>query len=77
MNMFSVIMPVWNRAYIVGRAIESVLGQTYSDYELLVVDDGSDDAIEEAVKPYLQDKRVRFIRGGRQGLSLTRNRGLQ
>jgi MoaA/NifB/PqqE/SkfB family radical SAM enzyme len=75
--MFSVIMPVLNRAYIVGRAIESVLGQTYSDYELLVVDDGSDDAIEEAVKPYLQDKRVRFIRGGRQGLSLTRNRGLQ
>ncbi|MFH1178080.1 MAG: glycosyltransferase family A protein, partial [Acidobacteriota bacterium] len=46
-------MPVWNRAKLVAGAIESVLAQTDRDFELLVVDDGSSDAIEDAVKPYL------------------------
>jgi glycosyltransferase involved in cell wall biosynthesis len=46
---FSVIMPVWNRAHRVGMAIESVLAQTFQDLELIIVDDGSDDALRQAV----------------------------
>lgn len=74
--MFSVIMPVWNRSKVVGRAIESVLRQSYKDFELIVVDDGSDDAIDEAVRPYLSG-RVKFYRMNHRGASAARNLGLQ
>jgi len=75
--MFTVVMPVWNRAHIVGRAIASVLKQTYGDFELLVMDDGSTDAIESAIKPFLSDGRVRLIRGRRQGVAGARNAALR
>lgn len=70
--MFSVIMPVWNRAQVVGTAVESILAQTFTDYELLIVDDGSDDDLEKAVGPYLSD-RVRFYRRPHLGAAAARN----
>jgi GT2 family glycosyltransferase len=48
--MFSVIMPVWNRAEMAGKAIESVLAQTFEKYELIIVDDGSEDGLKKVVK---------------------------
>lgn len=45
----SVIIPTYNRAHLVGRAIQSVLDQTYQDFELIVVDDGSIDDTEKVV----------------------------
>jgi len=74
--MFSIIMPVWNRANVVGRAIESVLAQKFKDYELLIIDDGSDDDTAGAVRPYLSDT-VRLLRQDRQGVCAARNRGLR
>jgi len=73
---FSVVMPVWNRAGVVGGAIESVLAQTAREFELLIVDDGSSDALEDAVGPYLQNPAVRLLRLPHRGVSAARNAGI-
>jgi glycosyltransferase involved in cell wall biosynthesis len=57
----SVIIRTYNRAYIVAEAIESALNQTYGDFEVLVVDDGSTDSTPEVVQRF-QDPRIRYIR---------------
>lgn len=73
--MFSVIMPVKNRSGIVGRAIESVLAQTWSDFELLIINDGSDDDLQAVVSAY-DDPRIRLHSFPHRGLSAARNSGL-
>jgi radical SAM protein with 4Fe4S-binding SPASM domain len=73
---FSVVMPVWNRSHRVGKAIESVLAQTFKDLELMIVDDGSDDGLEEAVRPFLGPK-VRCLRIPHGGVSAARNAGIR
>jgi glycosyltransferase involved in cell wall biosynthesis len=73
---FSVIMPVWNRSHSVGKAIESVLAQTFKDLELLIVDDGSDDGFEEAVRPFL-GPGVGCLRIPHGGVSVARNAGIR
>jgi glycosyltransferase involved in cell wall biosynthesis len=73
----SVIIPTYNRAHLVGRAIQSVLDQTYQDFELIIVDDGSTDNTEEVVKSF-NDKRVRYIKHERnKGVSAARNTGIK
>lgn len=75
--MVSIILPTYNRADILGKAIESVLGQTYPHFELLVVDDGSTDQTKEAVKRY-PDERIRFCRLEQNGgQSKARNYGIR
>ena len=51
--MISIIMPTYNRAYIIERAIQSVIQQTYKDWELIIVDDASDDHTKDVVMKYL------------------------
>lgn len=68
-------MPVYNRANAVAGAVESVLRQTFQDFELVIVDDGSSDALEEALRPYLSE-RVRLVRQSNAGGSAARNRGI-
>jgi len=72
---FSVIMPVWNRAGCIRPSIESVAGQTRQDYELLIIDDGSDDGLERAVRPFLSDA-IRYYRRPHLGVSAARNFGI-
>ncbi len=48
----SIVLPTYNRAYIIGRSIGSVLNQTFKDYELIVVDDSSTDSTQEVVKKF-------------------------
>ena len=57
----SVIIPTYNRAHLIGRSIRSVLDQTYQDFEIIVVDDGSNDNTEEVLKSLVSDK-MRYIR---------------
>lgn len=70
----SVIIPTYNRAELVPHAIESVLAQTFRDFELLVVDDGSTDDTREAVEA-IEDPRVRYLYQENGGVSAARNYG--
>ncbi len=69
---FSIIMPVWNRADVVARSIESVLCQTYDNFELIIVDDGSADNLWEVVSPYTSEKVI-FHRIPHSGVCAARN----
>jgi glycosyltransferase involved in cell wall biosynthesis len=60
--MITVVIPVWDRAHLVGKAVASVLAQTHRDFELIVVDDGSTDGSLEAAKAAAAgDPRVSFL----------------
>jgi glycosyltransferase involved in cell wall biosynthesis len=75
--LVSVLIPTYNRAGVLGRAIESVLTQTFPDFELIVVDDGSTDNTVEVVQGF-RDPRVRLVRLATNcGLSRARNEGIR
>lgn len=73
----AVVMPAYNRAARIGKAIESVLAQDFSDFELIVVDDGSTDGTAVAVESY-RDSRIRLLRQPENhGGNAARNRGIE
>ncbi len=73
----SVIMPVYNQANFVVRAVESLKLQTLKDWELLLINDGSDDNLKEAIQPYLSDFRIRYFENpANLGLGASLNFGL-
>jgi glycosyltransferase involved in cell wall biosynthesis len=73
----TVFIPVYDRERFIGDAIRSVLAQTFTDFELLVIDDGSSDA-SAAVVAAFDDPRVRLVRNDRNlGIPRTRNRALE
>lgn len=75
--LVSVVIPTYNRERVIGRAIESVLRQTFSDFELIIVDDGSTDNSCEIVGLY-DDSRIRLIRNTQnQGANFCRNIGIK
>jgi len=59
--MISVIIPTYNRAHLIRDTINSVIDQTYKDWELIIVDDGSIDNTFEVVKPFLKDLRIKLV----------------
>lgn len=66
--LVSVLMPVYNHADMLGGAIESVRGQTWANWELVLLDDGSTDNIEEVLTLYADDPRIRIYRQQNQKL---------
>lgn len=77
MEKISVILPTYNRAHILARAIESVLSQSYKNLELIIVDDGSADGTSSLVEA-IQDERIRYVKIEKnQGAASARNVGLQ
>lgn len=75
--IISVVTPTYNRADFLPYAVESVLAQTFSDFELLVVDDGSTDSTRHLMERYTDDPRVRYFYQPNHGQSVARNRGLK
>jgi glycosyltransferase involved in cell wall biosynthesis len=73
--LVSVIIPTFNRAHLLERAIKSVLGQTFTDFELIVVDDGSDDSTPDLLKKF-QDQ-LTALRQKHAGVSAARNAGIR
>lgn len=72
----SVIVPLYNKAPYIKRALDSIARQTLSDFEVIVVDDGSTDEGAEVVREYT-DKRFRFISQENLGPGAARNRGIE
>jgi glycosyltransferase involved in cell wall biosynthesis len=69
-------MAAKNYARFIDQAIESVVAQTFADWELIVVDDGSTDGTEAVVAPHLIDRRIRYVRSDSLGQSRAKNLGL-
>lgn len=77
-DLVSIIMPSYNTASLIAESIQSVLAQTYKNWELLIVDDCSTDNTDDAVQPYLVDERIRYIRNEKNsGAAVSRNRALR
>lgn len=74
--MFSVIIPLYNKAPYVAKAIESVLGQTYRDFEVIVIDDGSTDQSLEVAKTF-ENKSITIVSQSNSGVSTARNNGVK
>lgn len=77
MALISVIMLTYNREALVGRAIESIMAQTFVDFELIVVDNGSTDRSGDIADKYaLNDKRIRVVHSPKSNIGTGRNIGL-
>ena len=72
---FSIVIPTYNRATFLPKAIESVLSQTYTDWELIIVDDGSTDNTKDVVSQY-GDSRIRYVYQQNAERSAARNNGI-
>ncbi|MFC2166815.1 glycosyltransferase family A protein [Acidobacteriota bacterium] len=74
MSLVSVIIPVYNRSEFICEAIESVLAQTYTNYEIVVVDDGSTVDIKQILQPFWQ--KIKYLYQENKGLAAARNTGI-
>ena len=76
--LVSVVMPAYNAEEYIGEAIESILAQTYKDFEFIIVDDGSKDRTKEIINEYTKkDNRIKvFVQEKNLGISAALNRGI-
>ena len=75
-SLLSVIIPVYNKGEAIKRGLDSIVDQTYSHWEVEIVDDGSTDNSVEYIKPYLLDSRFHYYYKENGGVSSARNYGL-
>ena len=72
---FSIVIPTYNRAHLIGNTIQSLLAQTFTDFEIIVVDDGSTDDTEKLIGE-MDDVRIRYYKKTNGGVSSARNYGI-
>ena len=77
MKKVSIIMPTYNRAWIIERAINSVLSQTFGDYELIIIDDNSNDDTQEILKQYTDERIVVHLLSENKKPAGARNEGIK
>ena len=78
MNKITVIVPVYNMSFCMDKCIQSVITQTYQNFKLILVDDGStDDSLKKCIDWKRQDDRITVISQPNAGLGATRNVGIQ
>lgn len=77
----SIIMPTFNRKNVISKAINSVLNQSFKNFELIIIDDGSDDNtntfIRQSYEKYLQNNQIKYFELNHAGVSKARNKGLK
>ena len=74
---FSIIIPAFNRAHLISKAIDSVIAQTFEDWELIIVDDGSTDNTKDLICNYQEkDSRINYIFQKNAERSAARNNGI-
>jgi glycosyltransferase involved in cell wall biosynthesis len=74
--MFSVIIPLYNKETFIARTLQSVLDQTFQEFEIIIVNDGSTDGSVKEVERF-NDERIRLIEQTNAGVSAARNRGIE
>lgn len=74
--MFSVIIPVYNKEHFVAKSIQSVLNQTFEDFEIIIVNDGSIDSSLDVILG-IHDRRIKVINKENEGVSIARNTGVK
>jgi len=75
--MISIVIPIYNKAHTIVDTLQTVLNQSFTDFEVLLIDDGSTDDSLKVIKELLLDKRFRIISQTNQGVSASRNRGVE
>lgn len=77
-GLVSIIMPSYNTAPYIAESIQSILDQTYENWELIIVDDCSTDDTDSVVSPYLSDSRIKYLKNERNsGAAVSRNKALR
>lgn len=77
-DLISIIMPSYNTGKYIKKTIESVLAQSYENWELIIVDDCSTDNTDEVIKPFLTDGRIRYFHNEQNsGAAFSRNKALK
>lgn len=77
-GLVSIIMPSYNTAVYIEKSIQSVLDQSYKDWELIIVDDCSSDNTDEVVRQFLKDERIKYLRNEINcGAAICRNKALR
>src|SRR5690554_2358538 len=74
--MFSVVIPLYNKEKYISLTLKSVLNQSFKDFEILIVNDGSTDRSVEVVKKF-DDSRIRLVDQPNAGVSAARNKGIK
>ncbi len=75
-NPVSIVIPCYNGKDFIAETLQSVLNQTYTNFEIIIVDDGSTDSTKKIISNYLNDNRVNYCYQKNQGVSTARNYGL-
>ena len=76
--LVSIIMPVYNTGSIISNTLDSILSQSYTNFELIIIDDGSTDVSGHICSTYAaKDKRIQLIRQQNKGICEARNAGIQ
>ncbi|WP_397445417.1 glycosyltransferase family 2 protein [Polaribacter sp. R77954] len=75
--MISVVIPLYNKAHTIVNTLKTVLDQTFQEYEVVIVNDGSTDNSVEVINGYTTDKRIKIFNQNNQGVSGARNTGVE
>lgn len=74
--MISVVIPLYNKAHTIVNTLNTVFAQTYQDFEVVIINDGSTDNGVEIIQQHFNDKRIRIIQQKNAGVSAARNKGI-
>lgn len=75
--MISVVIPLYNKGHVIVNTLRTVFAQTYKDFEVVIIDDGSTDNGLSLIKEHFNDSRIRIISQSNQGVAVARDRGVR